>query len=146
MVDLTAMRVTIRYPKSPRIFVAVYEVRNQEASFVVSAQIVVLGHFERKVVRAKIITQQRDEFHFRDVLVHRHNSNTESPIVLEGTVTSVGERGVVFLAFRNQTAKERVGVEEETVVGETVLTKFVLKTILKLQSFQLKLSTKCMGK
>ena len=69
LVDLTAMKVTIRDLKMPRVFKAVHLVSNQEPSFVVSAEEVTLGLFERKVVRAKVITQQSKEFLFRNVMV-----------------------------------------------------------------------------
>ena len=85
LVDLTAMRVTIREPNSPRIIKAVHEFSDQEASFVVSAEKVDLGSFERKVLRAKVITQQSNEFHFRNVLVHPHNTKTDSLFVLDET-------------------------------------------------------------
>ena len=47
LVDLTAMRVTIRDPKSPRQFKAVHEVSDHEPSLVISTEKVVLGPFER---------------------------------------------------------------------------------------------------
>ena len=56
LVDLTAMKVTIRDPKTPKIFKAVHKVSDQEPSFVVSAEEVTLGLFERKVVRATSTT------------------------------------------------------------------------------------------
>ena len=58
LVDLAAMKVTIRNPRTPRIFKAVHEVSDPEPSFVVSAEEVTLGPFKRKVMRAKIIMQQ----------------------------------------------------------------------------------------
>ena len=64
LVDLTAMKVTIRDPRTPRIIKAVHEVSDKEPLFVVSTEEVVLGPFERGVVRAKIITQHPDEFQF----------------------------------------------------------------------------------
>ena len=47
LVDLTAMRVTIRDPKSPRLFKPVHEVSDHEPSLVVSTEKIVLGPFER---------------------------------------------------------------------------------------------------
>ena len=129
LVDLAAMKVTIRNPKTPRIFKAVHEVSDQEPSFVVSAEEVTLGPFERKVVRAKIITQQPNEFHFRDVMVHPCSIRSNSLFDSEDTLTSVGEDGVVFLALRNQTAKEGVRIKEQTVVGKAVLTNFVFNSV-----------------
>ena len=38
LVELTAMNITIRDPKPPRIFEEVHEVSDQEASFIVSAE------------------------------------------------------------------------------------------------------------
>ena len=129
LVDLAAMKVTIRNPKTPRIFKAVHEVSDQEPSFVVSAEEVTLGPFERKVVRAKIITQQPNEFHLRNVMVHPCSIRSNSLFDSEDTLTSVGEDGVVFLALRNQTAKEGVRIKEQTVVGKAVLTNFVFNSV-----------------
>ena len=129
LVDLAAMKVTIRDPETPRIFKAVHEVSDQEPSFVVSAEEVTLGPFERKVVRAKIITQQPNEFHFRNVMVHPCSIRSNSLFDSEDTLTSVGEDGVVFLALRNQTAKEGVRIKEQTVIGKAVLTTFVFNSV-----------------
>ena len=98
----------IRDSKSPRIFKTVHEVRDQKPSFVVAAEETILGLFERKIVRAKIITQQPNEFRFRNVLVHPCNHRSDSLFVSGDTLTSVEEDGVVFLAMRKQTANERV--------------------------------------
>ena len=129
LVDLAAMKVTIRDPETPRIFKAVHEVSDQEQSFVVSAEEVTLGPFERKVVRAKIITQQPNEFRFRNVMVHPCSIRSNSLFDSEDTLTTVGEDGVVFLALRNQTAKEGVRIKEQTVVGKAVLTTFVFNSV-----------------
>ena len=129
LVDLAAMKITIRDPETPRIFKAVHEVSDQEPSFVVSAEEVTLGPFERKVVRAKIITQQPNEFHFRNVIVHPCSIRSNSLFDSEDTLTSVGEDGVVFLALRNQTAKEGVRIKEQTVAGKAVLTNFVFNSV-----------------
>ena len=129
LVDLAAMKVTIRDPETPRIFKAVHEVSDQEPSFVVSAEEVTLGPFERKVVRAKIITQQPNVFHFRNVMVNPCNVKSNAVFVSEDTLTSVGEDGVVFLALKNQTAKEGVRIKEQTVIGKAVLTTFVFNSV-----------------
>ena len=39
------------------------------------------------------------------------------------------EGGVLFLALKNQTRKERVGVDKPTVAGKAVLTNFVLNSV-----------------
>ena len=57
LVGLTAMRVTIRDPKTPRQFKPVHEVSDHEPSLVVSTKKTVLGTFERTLVRAQVITQ-----------------------------------------------------------------------------------------
>ena len=129
LVDLAAMKVTIRDPETPRIFKAVHEVSDQEPSFVVSAEEVTLGPFERKVVRAKIITQQPNVFHFRNVMVNPCNVKSNAVFVSEDTLTSVGEDRVVFLALKNQTAKEGVRIKEQTVIGKAVLTTFVFNSV-----------------
>ena len=123
------MKVTIRDPKTPRIFKTVHEVSDQEPSFVVSTDEVVLGPFERKIVRAKIITQQPDDFLFRNVMVHPCNIKSRSIFVSEDTLTSVGEQGTIFVALRNQTDKERVRIKAQTVIGKAVLTIFVLNSV-----------------
>ena len=130
LVDLTAMKVTIRDPKIPRIFKATHEVSDHEPSFVVSTEDVILGPFERKIVRAKIITQQPDIFLFRNVTVQSCSIKSSSVFVSEDTLTSVGEGGIVFLAIRNQTDKERVKIKAQTVIGKAALTTFVLNSVL----------------
>ena len=129
LVDLAAMKVTIRDSKTLRIFKAVHDVSDQEPSFVVSAEEVTLGPFERKVVRAKIITQQPNEFHFRNVMVHPCNVKSNAVFVSEDTLSSVGKDGVVYLAIRNQTDKAVVKIKEQTVVGNAVLTNFVFNSV-----------------
>ena len=130
LVDLTAMKVTIRDPKTPRIFKATHEVSDHEPSFVVSTEDTILGPFERKIVRAKIIAQQPDTFLFRNVTVHSCSIKSTSVFVSEDTLTSVGEGGIVFLAIRNQTDKERVKIKAQTVIGKAALTTFVLNSVL----------------
>ena len=130
LVDLTAMKLTIRDLKTPRIFKATHEVSDHEPSFVISTEDVILGPFERKIVRAKIITQQPDTFLFRNVTVHSCSIKSTSVFVSEDTLTSVGEGGIVFLAIRNQTDKERVKIKAQTVIGKAALTTFVLNSVL----------------
>ena len=69
LVDLTAMRVTIRDHKSPRHFKLVLEVSAHEPSLVMSTEKVVLGPFERTLVRAQVVSQQPKEYRFRNVLI-----------------------------------------------------------------------------
>ena len=69
LVDLAAMRVTIRHRKSPRHFKPVHEVSDHEPSLVVSTEMVVLGPFERKLVRAQVIIQDPNEYRFRNVMI-----------------------------------------------------------------------------
>ena len=124
------MKVTIRDPKTPRIFKATHEVSDHEPSFVISTEDVILGPFERKIVRAKIITQQPDIFLFRNVTVQSCSIKSSSVFVSEDTLTSVGEGGIVFLAILNQTDKERVKIKAQTVIGKAALTTFVLNYVL----------------
>ena len=67
LVNLTAMRVFIRDPKAPGHFKPIHVVSNHEPSLVVSTEKVVLGHFERKLIRAQVITQGPNEYLFRNV-------------------------------------------------------------------------------
>ena len=69
LVDLTAMRVTVRDPKSPRHFKPAHNVSDHEPFLVVSTEMVVLGPFERKLVRAQVITQDPNEYRFRNVMI-----------------------------------------------------------------------------
>ena len=80
-------------------------------------------------MRAKIITQQPNEFHFRNVMVHPCNDKSNAVFVSEETLTSVGEVGVLYLAIRNQTDKEVVKIKGQTVAGKTVLTNFVFNSV-----------------
>ena len=69
LVDLTAMRVTSRNPKTPRHFKPVHEVSDHEPFLVVSTEKVVLGPFERNLFRAQVITQNPTEYLFRNVML-----------------------------------------------------------------------------
>ena len=53
-------------------------------------------------------------------MVHPRSFKSGLPFVSEDTLTSVAEDGVVFLALKNQTAKEGVGIREQTVVGKAL--------------------------
>ena len=128
-VDFTAMKVTIRDPKAPRTFKAIHEVSDNEPSFVISTEEGVLEPFERKVVRARIITQYQEQFRFRNVMVLSCSMKSNSVFVSEDTLTSVGERGIVFIALQNQTDKERVRIKEQTVIGKAMLTTFMLNPL-----------------
>ena len=90
------MSVTIRDPKSPRHFKPVHEVSDHEPSSVVSTEKVVLGPFERKLVRAQVITQDPNEYLFRNVMIHPSGMQNRCPFVSEDTLTSVGEDSTVF--------------------------------------------------
>ena len=102
---------------------------DEEALFVVSATEILLGHFERKVVRAEIITQQHNEFQFSNIMVHPCSCTFNSSFVSEDTLTSVCKVGIVFSARRNQTAKESVRIREQTINGKAVITNLALNSI-----------------
>ena len=67
LVDLIAVRVTIRDPKAPRQFKPVHEVSDHEPSVICSTKKIVLGPFERTLVRAQVITQNPNEYFYRNV-------------------------------------------------------------------------------
>ena len=69
LVDLAAMRVTIGGPKAPHHFKPIHEISNHEPSLVASTEQVVLGPFERKLIRAQVITQDANEYLFRNVMI-----------------------------------------------------------------------------
>ena len=98
LVDLAAMRVTIRDPKAPRHFKSVHEVNDLEPSLVASTEKSLLGPLERKLVRAQVVSQQPNEDHFRNVVIHPTAVHNRCPFVSEDTLTSVGDDGTVFLA------------------------------------------------
>ena len=91
---------------------------HEVSDFVVSMEGVVLGKFERKKVRAKVLTQHINEHHFRIVMVPPCWSYAKYRFVSEDTLTSVGQDETEFLAVRNKTATENVRKE---------LTAFLLK-------------------
>ena len=64
------MRVTIRDPEAPRYLKLVHEVSDQEPSLVVSTENVVFIPFERKLVRAQVISQQPNEYLVRNFVIH----------------------------------------------------------------------------
>ena len=130
LVDLTAMRVTIRDPKAPRKLKPIHEVKDHEPSLVISTEKVILGPFERTLVKAQVITQNPNEYHNRNVMIHTSGVHTRSPFVSESTLTSVGEDGIVFLAVRNQTANENWILHSKTVLGKAQPTSFMFRPIM----------------
>ena len=129
LVDLTAMTVTIRDPKAPRHFKPVHEVCDQEPSLVESTEKVILGPFERKLVRAQVISQHPNEYHFRNVMIRTRGVHKRDPFVSEETLTSVGDEVTVFLAVRNTTSFEKVTINNETVLGKAEPTNFVFQPV-----------------
>ena len=81
LVDVTAMRVTIRDPNFPRHFKPVHEVSDNEPSLVVSTEKVVLGPFERKLIRAQLITQDPSEYLFRNVIIRPSGVHNRYPFI-----------------------------------------------------------------
>ena len=129
LVDLTAMRVIIRDPKAPRHFKPVHEVSDHEPSLVISTEKVVLGPYERKLVRAQVISQKQNEYLFRNVMIRPQGVYKRSPFVSEDTLTSVGDEGIVFIAVRNTTPSENVTIQTKTVLGKAEPTNFVLQPV-----------------
>ena len=121
------MSVTIRDPKSPRHFKPVHEVSDHEPSLVVSTEMVVLGPFERKLVRAQVITQDPNKYRFRNVMIRPSGVYDRSSFVSEDTLTSVGEDGTVYLAIRNKTANENLQIPSKTVLGKAEPTIFMFE-------------------
>ena len=128
--DLTAMRVTIRDPKTPRHFKPIHEVSNHKPSLVVSTEKVVLGPFELKLFKAQVISQDTNEYLFRNVMIRPSGVHNKCSFVSENTLTTVGEDGMVFLAVRNRTANENLTLQNKTVLGKAEPTTFVFKPIL----------------
>ena len=128
LVDLTAMRVTIRDPK------ALHVVSDHEPSLVASTEKVVLGPFERRLVRARVITQDPNEYLFRNVMIRPSGAHNRSPFVSEDTLTSVGEDGTVYLAVRNKTANENLLLQSKTVLGKAEPTTFMFRPIAVAQT------------
>ena len=129
LVDLTAMRVKIRDPNSPRHFKPVHEVSDNEPSLVVSTEMVVLGPFERKLVRAEVITQDPNEYRFRNVMIRPSGVYNRSSFVSEDTLTSVGDNGAVYLAIRYKTANENLQIPSKTVLGKAEPTVFMFQPV-----------------
>ena len=129
LVDLTAMRVTIRDPKTPRHFKPIHEVSDHEPSLVVSTDKIVLGPFERKLVRAQVITQDSNEYRFRNVMIRPSGVYNRSSFVSEDTLTSVGDDGTIYLAVRNKTAIENLQFPSRTFLGKAEPTVFKFRPI-----------------
>ena len=72
-------------------------VKRQEESFAVSSEEEVLHSLVHTTIRDK----KEKEFHFRNVMMHPYGAQIDSPFVLEDTLTSVGEEGVLFWALQN---------------------------------------------
>ena len=123
------MEVTNRDPKAPHYFKQVHEVSEQEPSLVVSTEKVIIGPFERKLVRAEVITQQPNEYRFGNLMIRPGGVHNRSPFVSEDTLTSVGDDGTVSLAVRNHTSREKMSFQTKTVLCKAELTTFVFRPI-----------------
>ena len=121
------MRVTIRDPKAPCNFRPAHEVSDHEPSLVVSTEKVFLGPFERKLVRAQVITQHPNEYRFCNVMIRPSGMHHRSPFVSQDTLTSVGDDDTVFLAVRNTTSHDNITIHNKTVLGKAEPTFFVFE-------------------
>ena len=135
------MRVTIRDPKAPRHFKPIHEVSNHEPSLVDSTEKVVLGPFERKLIRAQAITQDPNEYLFRTTMIRPSGVHNKCSFVSEDTLTSVGEDGTVFIAVRNRTANENLTLQNKTVLGKAEPTTFVFRPILVYQTDEISVTS-----
>ena len=90
---------------------------------------VVLGPFERKLVRAQVISQQPNEYRFRNVLIRPIGVHNSCPFVSEDSLTSLGDEVTVFLAVRNRSSHEKVVIQNKTVLGKAEPTTFVFKPV-----------------
>ena len=124
------MRVTIREPKTPCHFKPIHEVSDHELSVVVSTEKVVLGPFERRLVRAQVFTQEPNQYLFRNIMIRPSGAHNKCSFVSEDTLMSTGEDGSVFLAVRNRTANENFTLQSKTVLGKAEPTTFVFRPIL----------------
>ena len=108
-----------------------HEVSNQDPSFVVSTEEVSLGPFERKLVRAQVVSQQANKYRFCNVMIHPYA--TKCPFVSEDTLTSVGDVGTVFYSIRNKTATNNVTrstvIVQKRTIGKAELKTFVFEPI-----------------
>ena len=129
LVDIAAMRVTIRESKPPRQFKPVHEVSNQDPFFVVSTEEITLGPFERKLVRAQVISQHAKEFRFSNVLIRPCGVHTMCPFVSEDTLKFVRDNGTVSLSLIIKTATDNVVVKKKIVIGKAELSTFVFEPI-----------------
>ena len=100
-----------------------------EPSLVVSSEKVILGPFERKLVRAQVISIHPNEYHLRNVMIRHSGVHKRCPFVSEDTLTSVGDEGTVFLAVRNTTSFEKVTLNNKTVLGKAEPTHFVFQPV-----------------
>ena len=106
-----------------------HEVSDHEPSLVIPTEKVVLGPFEHKLIRAHVITQNPNEYLFRNVMIHPSRVHNNSSFVSEDTLTSVGPDGTVFLAVRNRTANENLTIQSKTVLGKAAPTTFMFRPI-----------------
>ena len=93
LVGLTAIRVTIMDPTAPRQFKPVHGVSNQDPSFVVPTKEISLGPFERNLPRAQVISQQDNEYRFRNVMIRPCGVHTKCPFVSDDKLTSAESMG-----------------------------------------------------
>ena len=90
---------------------------------------VVLGPFERKLVRAQVITQDPNQYRFGNVMIRPSGMYNRSSFISEDTLTSVGDDSMVYLAIRNKTAPENLQIPSKTVLGKAEPTVFMFRPV-----------------
>ena len=131
LVDMSSMKVQIRSPNQPIVHTAFRQVSNDSVSFPVALeQDIILEPFERLVVKAKLMTENPDEYAYRDVMItfvsHERSSNCD--IFLDDCLSAVRPGGILYLHLRNQ-VNSRIAISAKSIIGKAFLVKTVFEPI-----------------
>ena len=119
LVDLTAMKVVVRAPTRPMWYHAHAQVSDEFKKIPVAlAQNVILQPFERAILKAKLLTDNLDDYAFRNVLINFATPDRvlKNSLFLEDSVATVGETGFIYVSIGNLTSNVQ-RIKNGTLLG-----------------------------
>ena len=98
--DLTARKIVIGNPLTPKLYKPQHQV-SDDFSLLLLGQEVTLGPYERKSVQAKAVTENPDEFAYRNVMLTQQKSPVKSTVVLDDSLAAMMEQNLLITGIRN---------------------------------------------
>ena len=127
LVDLTARKIVIRNPLTPKLYQPQHQV-SDDFSLLLLGQDVTLDPYERKTVQAKVVTENREEFAYRNVMLTQQKSPVKSTIVLDDSLATVTGNNLLITAVKNPT-NVKVRLYSSTLIGMASLVTFNFEKI-----------------